>query len=597
MFLREAIKNGIEAIGKSTGKILITQCDPSFIEELNTQDQTVNPKKLMIANDCPSGGLTAKQLLAATDISSSINKIHDEDNNFGQGIKLTGLSSNRHGFLWITQVNNEKYLAWLRYNPAHDQYERYDFYDTVAEAYENDCPDKDILKLSNEDGSQWNIPELDDQFNGDYNAYIFLGNEPKQDTTKDPFGDGDLPNGWLVNLMYRRFAFVPSNITVRTTLSSKAPGKQAMFKTRLEIFENQKNGVKKEVVELQNGKKIHYHYDPDYNGESAAANKGKTWTVISNICTSTGFSSYIFENEHYDVRSGIAHKALARHMGIPYGSRNLTVHIEIPKSNKWSSDSDRRQIEHNDKSRTPIVLDDFTAVIKDNRPQWFLDKIEELKPVIRETNAQDILDEIAENMFPPVPGKGTTRGKNKNQSNNNKVASKKPNKDNNGDNRGLTPSRRSTSNTKLKSLKIEELFTKQDLRDASVPTEELANKVAMFDDHTIWMNYMYLDETIQCWNNQYLTGKSYDNAIEQEIDKIIKNKAVRHLGMICTSAYYKLYQSGWTKEDLIASTNMATLTNLVDIEIAPINNLKLADTIDKMANKIEKDYDSLAIIS
>lgn len=36
----------------------------------------------------------------------------------------------------------------------------------------------------------------------------------------------------------------------------------------------------------------------------------------------------------------------------------------------------------------------WTDLIKNNRPDWFIEKIEELKPKIEDTDAQEILERI-----------------------------------------------------------------------------------------------------------------------------------------------------------------------------------------------------------
>ena len=599
MLIREAIQNCIEAIGKKQGKVLISKCDPNFIPDISdvaesSFEQTfVNSKKLVIANDCPMGGLTPAELREASDVASSIDKIQSNKDNFGQGIVLTGCAANKFGFLWITRVGTEKFLVWLRFNKEENQYERYDFYDTLGESREDGSVDSDVLNITD-----ISIPELDEHFSGDYNAYIFLGDTPKQDTTLDPFNEGsERYKSWLPNMLYERFAHIPKNVKIETTIQSRGAFGEGIheFKSRMDIFEDTRGGVKKEIVSLDNGMKIHYHFDPDYKGkkeETTASNRGSTQSQKrNNVSVSPGFSSYVYKGEHYDVHRGVSNKALARHMGIPYGARNLTVHLEIPEGD-YSPDSDRRYIEH-DGTREPLQLANWTNLIKNNRPEWFIEKIEELKPKIEDTNAQDILERVAEKFahvsssgFGSSPSKSTGGG----------GGSKKPRKSIIGSKRrGRTPTPRGgIGKTSIKAPVIHEIFTMQQLNDASVDTDLLKSKIAQYDqqEHSIWLNYTYLEDRIDWYMKENTYGQSCDEDILKEITTLIRSAVIECVGEVCIMAYYKMFGASWTSKDVEDATSMAALTNLVDIHTG-ITNIDMQDKVTKQCDKIRLAYEQL----
>ena len=603
MMLREAVVNAVEAIGNARGDIIVSSCDPNVIlEELNEIavdefGQTVNPKKLMIANSCPNGAMSSKQLLEATDIASSINKEQGVNNNFGQGIKLTGLSANKFGFLWIVRKDGEKYAAWLRFNSKDNVYERFDFYESLLDAQNEGCPSVDIVNVTDV-----HIEELDDYFEGDYNAYIFLGNEPKQNTVTNPFGSKEEKPSWLVNELYKRLAFLPEGVTIKTKIHSRDKNESLKtFLPKLKFLEKEKlkeKGVQKEVVQTSEGYKIHYLFDPKFSGGSAKDNPNTTESQkAGNVCTTSSFSAYIYKNEFYDVRSGNGGslRKVAGMMGIPYGFQNLTVFVEIPEGD-WMPDSDRRHIERNDVKKTAIKITDFAEDIKAHRPQWFIEKIEEMKPIHVASNAQDILNSIAEKFGKSFSSNSREPGAVKPRLNIEK--SEQPNgvggilnPTEASGTVSVGPRKRRSSLQKLMAPKVEEIYKMEDFNTASVD-EGLKHKIAQYDisSNTIWLNYMYLEDQLDFLKQEYTHGNDYDGDVVDCIQDNVYSKAIETVGTLCVNTLCKSQKKEWTKEDMNSATSMASLSNQVDIVI---NSDDFTASLTKEIDKVVRNAKAL----
>src|SRR5262245_33945315 len=79
-----------------------------------------------------------------------------------------------------------------------------------------------------------------------------------------------------------------------------------------------------EAVDVGDGVKVHYLYDPTY--PDGSHNKSISGSLTSSVSTAAA----VFQGEMYDVRKGRKWTADAPDFGIPFGARHISIHIELP---------------------------------------------------------------------------------------------------------------------------------------------------------------------------------------------------------------------------------------------------------------------------
>ena len=560
-YVTEAIRNCLEAIGnRSDGLIQTISFNPRILgEEFETQ----NTNKLCIFNniDEDTNGLNAKELREATDLSSSLNKAHGLTEHFGRGIKVTALNGNPEGFLWGSRCGDKKFLVWLRKNEL-SEYERYDFYETLADS---DTGFTDVLDISD-------IELPFDNIEGDYNFYVFLGKTNKQNTVSNPWGQQTPQrSGWLINTIYTRFWEWPKNVKLRMEVGhSKGKGSTHYF-TSLPNWLNklQHKGVRTETVKIPNSPlEVTYVHDPEFEGSNEAGdNKGKAMSLMGSPMTATPFSGIIYKGEIHDVTTGNELKAVARSFGIPFGCKYLRAFIHLPISSEYEHDADRQYIRFNDEKRTVITQFEYSFAVRENRPDWFIEEIEKLIPNFGSENLQEELQKLADNLelYAPLGGRESSdNGPGTPGTNNN--SSKKPRKPEDTKRRKRAGNRHST----IPAPEIECLYTAKDVDNSSA--EQIKNRAAQYDldQHILTLNYTYdcCSNTIDRFIDEYSHSPVIDK-LEVEIRNKVQNLFGKHIGMLAIYGYQKKVNKHWDYEQIIESTSPNALTNSVDSWLGP----------------------------
>ena len=560
LFVREAIKNCIEAIGsEQNGRIEVVEFDPSI---LGHEFFIFNNKKLCIWNN--KAGLSRKELHTATDLSSSINKINSLNENFGRGIKVTALSCNRTGFIWLSCKDGVVSLAWLRKTDT-EEYERFDFYENIVDA-ENIAGDSliDILDIS-DITLPWSKTE-------DWNAYIFCGNNVKQNTIERPFdSEQKETSAWFINSIYERFYHWPNNIDLILDVGH-SKGRKAKVKftsvedTLKKLSLTKSDDVKIEtVIDEQSGLEITYIFDGEYTGESAADNQKPTSTV-GNPATGPGFVGFTYKGELYDVQTGNQLKATARMLGIPFGAKFLRVIAHLPvRPKEYENDSDRQYVRRNNIEKSPIQLVDYAYEIKMNMPNWFVDKINEYIPSIGNANIKEELTKFAETLkiYDKSGGNiGNTNGGFYNGTNSVKNVNSKVSK-------VASNSKRRTGNgnriATIVAPNIVELFTAQDVKSSSA--ESIEGRAAQYDidTHTLYLNYTYktIEGIIESLTDEYIKHQCFDD-LSSDITNFVREKFGIKVGISILLSVQKKSVADWKIEDIETSVAPSTLSVVAD---------------------------------
>jgi len=413
LMLRELFQNALEATSKQkSGKkqIKIRDTDPDWFGIRGVYSK----HKFGIFNTGP--GMSAHNLRKATDLSSSIGKVQGVHNNFGEGAKVSGLPVNKSGMIWVSCCNKEVNMVVLRYATdlltKDERFERQDFPD-------GNRGTTDVINITSLFNDQQTIIET---FGGtftnpsglnveeDWTYIVLCGNDPKQDTTENPYGAGNQTGAWALNEIYKRFSSIPADVEVRSELHSKGgSGKDVPFNTVFEVLKNKSaqhpDKVNIETVSIpvnatqidindpvQNGTvNITYVYDGPWE-QGHDSNWDKPTSVIGTPATCPIFSGIIYKNEFYDVRGGNQGSSTwqvpAKECGVLYGYQYFRVFVHIPESEDIVTDRYRTELQTNTFDKAKILFTDYKHEIYNNMPEWFKEKMKQFAP--KPTNLDDL---------------------------------------------------------------------------------------------------------------------------------------------------------------------------------------------------------------
>lgn len=418
LMLRELFQNALEATATQTAgrkKIQIRITDPNWFGLGNFY----STKKFGIFNTGP--GLSASKLRLATDLSSSIAKTQGIHANFGEGGKVACLPVNKSGMIWVSCCDGEVNMVVLRLAPdpltQEERYERQDF----ALAGNNTSDVINITSFFNDQitmnaafGSNTNPSGLDTT--EDWTYITLCGNDPKQNTTENPYGSGNMTGAWAINELYKRFSIIPADVEVRSEIHSKKGLPSVIFPTVIEVLKDKAtkypDKVQIETISIpelstqididehvKNGTiNITYVYDGPW--ETGNSNADKPTSVIGNNATCPIFSGVIYKDEIYDIRGGnegtSSWQVPAKECGILYGFKHFRVFVHIPTTENIVTDRYRTELQTNTFDKKKILFTDYKHEIYNNMPSWFRDKMSKFAP--KPMNLTDVHKELQELM-------------------------------------------------------------------------------------------------------------------------------------------------------------------------------------------------------
>ena len=330
-------------------------------------------------------GMDDTELKKATNLSSSINKKMALDENFGIGAKVSGLTVSPEGIRYRSCKNGVVNEVTIGFDPEEQTYVRFlvelpdGTFDTVYEVTEASISDGQSIEY-------------------DWTEVILLGETPDHDTVAEPLGKGvTVDRSYIATTIFKRFANFSSNVEVRIDVSmTKGGGKDETGKTRqLKTLEQVIDKLPRhERVTCPEGLiTIHYIHDPKHQSYSHSL------SALANPATaSTTFCAVVHKGERYDYKHRKAWSSAAPNFGIPFGSKVLSIEIEIPDDMAlpnqyrdgltWPGD------------RSPLVAEQFDDYVRELMPDWVKDVIREQSPESDDnlddlqTDLQKLLDEF-----------------------------------------------------------------------------------------------------------------------------------------------------------------------------------------------------------
>jgi len=329
-------------------------------------------RKLTFWNTGP--GMDDTELKAATELSSSINKTMSLEDNFGIGAKVSGLTMSRNGIRYRSCKNGTVSQVTIGYHEDAETYVRFSVQfddgqsDTVIDVTEH------VTQLGGDTSTDWT-------------EVVLFGESDDHDTVAEPLGKGkSVDRSFIPSAIFRRFASFSPGVEVRVDVAmTKGGGKDETGRTRqLKTLEQIITNLPRaeRITDEESGVTVHYVHDPKHPNSSHSMS-----SRINSATSSTTFCALVHKGERYDLKTQQSWAAAAPKFGITFGSKVLTVEIEIPDAMAlpnqyrdgltWPID------------RSAITAEELAFFVRELMPDW-------VKQVVRDESPQadDNLDDL-----------------------------------------------------------------------------------------------------------------------------------------------------------------------------------------------------------
>jgi len=348
--IRELMMNALEAAQHAPANRRLV--------EISSQPMD-GASKLTMWNTGP--GTDAAELQRICNIASSIGKQKSLTGNFGMGAKVASLPSNQRGMRYRSCKNGRVHEVILcKRDGVYGRLRR--FHPETGEYLEV----VDVTDIALSEGRLCNE---------EWTEVVLLGNEPDQDTVKDPYnGNPEQDAQWLATYLYHRFYRLPDGVKVMLLKGThKLDGNRHFLPipSRLNYFEHY------ETVDCPNRIKVHYLYDAPYE---KATGSGHNRSISGAIASAVSTCAIIYKAEMYDVRKGRNWTFDAPIFGIPFGAKHISIHIELPDDYDVVPDGYRQFLRYAQGEQPNVAASDFAELVREKRPQWLIDIVRSLAP-------------------------------------------------------------------------------------------------------------------------------------------------------------------------------------------------------------------------
>ena len=349
MMLRELVMNAVEAAAKAPAGRRVVEIKSKAVAECGAT------RKLAIWNT--GLGLNSTELDQICDLAASLGKDMALEGNFGIGAKVASLPSNTLGMRYrscrdgvVSQVilGRREGIYGKIWIPVENSFEE------VVDVTEKVCEE-----------AEYSLSE-------DWTEVVLFGNRPDQDTVADPYdGDPKQDRQWITTYLYHRFYRLPAGVEIFLNERTHPRDRRRQFRS---IPERASAFGRVESIEIGEGVRIHYLYDPAY--QDGGHNKSISGSLTSSVST----AAIVFRGEMYDVRKGRKWITEAPAFGIPFGARHISIHVELPCKFQVRHEPYRRFIQLTGGDQRQVLIEDFAELVFRNRPQWLVEIINSLAP-------------------------------------------------------------------------------------------------------------------------------------------------------------------------------------------------------------------------
>jgi hypothetical protein len=194
----------------------------------------------------------------------------------------------------------------------------------------------------------------------EWTEVMLLGNRQDQDTTQKLFETGsDSEKAYIANMLYRRFYCLPEGVKLRLDACYHRLDGTRNF---LPIGQRYDKFARYETVSIPElNIKIHFLHDPSVGDRSGLRTSSR-----GALSSTTTTCSLVHKDEMYLVMTGKEWSAEAPRFGIPFGSKELCVHIEL-------ADDDARPTQYRERliskqTGDDILPKDFALEVRERMP-------------------------------------------------------------------------------------------------------------------------------------------------------------------------------------------------------------------------------------
>lgn len=294
-YLRELVQNSFEAIlrrmDSAGGRVEIDFESINGVRKLRITDNGI--------------GMTPEEVRQNINRLSASAGTQAFDKNFGIGAKITAAVRNPHGVMYKTWKDGIGSITVLgRQNGRYGRIGHRNPVDGRID-YWLPLPDKERHPVLTNSGT----------------SVVLLGTSKTDDTTVPP-PNADVPSQWVATYLERRYFDLPPGITLRvlrpTEIFDSALGtSRPMYDTiRGQHYYLDKHSVWRGVKRLPRADADVYWWILS----EAIVSGGKTWN-------NRGHVAALYQNELYQVRSGIARSAALKDFGIYAGHGRVVIYV------------------------------------------------------------------------------------------------------------------------------------------------------------------------------------------------------------------------------------------------------------------------------
>ena len=296
------------------------------------------------------------------------------DGNFGIGAKVSGLTMSKAGLRYRSCKSGTVSEVTIGYDKTEGTYVRFPVelpdgsYDTVY----------DVTIPARAEGKSTDF---------DWTEVVLFGESDDHDTVAEPMGKGkSVDRSFVPSAIFRRFAKFSEGVDVRIDVAmtkgggKEETGKYRQLKPLIDVLDKLPKAER--VFDPDTGLAIHYIHDPKHpNSSHSLSSRANPAT------SSTTFCAVVHKGERYDYKNSKAWSSAAPRFGIPFGSKVLTVEIEIPDSMALPNQYRDGLLWPHD--RSPLNAEDFADYVRELMPAWVKDVIRAESP-----ESDDNLDDL-----------------------------------------------------------------------------------------------------------------------------------------------------------------------------------------------------------
>jgi hypothetical protein len=335
--IRELTMNAVEAASKAEGDKIVHW----------TTGQYKGVRKAVIWNTGP--GMNAAELKRATDLACEVGKTLGLDGNFGVGAKVSSLPNNRIGMRMRSCKNGRVSEVIIGEDPDQGVFVRFER-DLVGGKTDTVI---DVTAVAQKEGRETTY---------DWTEVMLLGNSEAQDTAAKPLAsDPSTEKGFIATTLYRRFYRLPEGVKLRLDPVYHRFDSTRTFTALGDRYDKFERAESVRVSDIN--ATIHFLHDPHIGDRS-----GNRKSASGALGSSTTTLCLIHKDEMYSVSTGLEWSAAAPRFGIPFGSKELCVHIELDDGEARPSQYRERLISK--QTGADLVPEDYAIYVVEYMPDW-----------------------------------------------------------------------------------------------------------------------------------------------------------------------------------------------------------------------------------